>query len=166
MSQSAPVDPSRVAAQAAGLARERRAATIDMVTRIAVALIVVGGLAVAVAAGSHDDRAIAATGLTSVGVALAWALVVVARYRGVRRRLRDNPAAEVARWRAKPRRRPRSFATAPLGWYARPLGALSEDRNPNAGDPYAEMRNLEGLGPDASPDGVNRSTDPNRGPIE
>ncbi|MDE3065464.1 MAG: hypothetical protein KGJ36_07320 [Acidobacteriota bacterium] len=159
-------DAGRAVAQAAGLERYFRRAALDMVNRIVVALIVVGGLAVGLAAGSHSRHAVQAAVLVSLGVALLWAALVVMRYAGIRRRLRQDPATEVARLRARPgRHQRRYFAGADLGRSAR-AGAFSEDANPSAGDSYAQMRNLEGLGPDASPDGVNRTGDPREGPIE
>ncbi len=163
-------DAGRTAAQAAGLERYFRRATLDMVNRVIVALVVVGGIAVAlasVASAPHRGRAMEAAALLSVSLALLWIFLLVMRYLGIRRRLADEPAVEVARLRAKPgRHQRRYFAGAAGAGPGRHAGAMSEDPVATRGDPYGEIRGLEGLGPDASPDGVNRSEDPERGPIE
>jgi hypothetical protein len=159
-------DARRTAAQAAGLERYFRAATTDVLTRILVAFIVVGGLGVGLAAGEHSHNGVAAAALLSFGVALLGAFAVVMRYLGIRRRLGEDPAAEVARLRAKPgRHQRRFFAGADTTRSRTPAGGLSDDPIATVGDPYVQMRNV-GLGPDASPDGVNRTGDPGLGPVE
>lgn len=161
-----PDDARRVAAQAAGLQRYFRAATIDTLTRILVAYLVVGGLAVALSVGAHSHNAIAAAAYLSTGLALLWAFLVVMRYLGISRRLGEDPEREVARLRAKPgRHQRRYFAGADLARSRTPAGGISDDPVATAGDPYVELRNV-GLGPDASPDGVNRTGDPGLGPVE
>ncbi len=164
-------DAGRISAQAAGLERFFRRATLTMVNRVIVALIVVGGLAVALATASssrtHRGDAVEAAVFLSLGVALLWIFLLVMRYLGIRRRLHDQPAAEVARLSARPGRHQRQFlADAELAGPRGRVGSMSEDPVATRGDPYGETRNLEGLGPDASPDGVNRTRDPQRGPIE
>ena len=89
-----------------------RAATSVMLTRILVAFIIVGGLCVGLAAGAHSHNGVAAAALLSFGLALLWAFVVVMRYLGIRRRLDQDPAAEVARLRAEPGRHQRRFFAA------------------------------------------------------
>ena len=112
-------DAGRTAAQAAGLERYFRRATLDMVNRVIVALVVVGGIAVAlasVASAPHRGRAMEAAALLSVSLALLWIFLLVMRYLGIRRRLADEPAVEVARLRAKPgRHQRRYFAGAAAG---------------------------------------------------
>ena len=167
MSNQEAVPDHRVAAKATGLQRYFRRWAIDVVNRIVVALIIVGGIATALSSRSSNAMLVAA--LTSVLVAVVLSSLVVMRYWSIRRRLSADPAGEVARLSAKPGRHQREFfAGGELRSPEPRAGEYREGFDPNAPDPYAAMRDvdLQGQKSEASQDGVNRTEDPGRGEID
>ncbi|HEY5121094.1 MAG TPA: hypothetical protein VII84_05930 [Acidimicrobiales bacterium] len=160
------VDP-HVKAQAAGLERWFRKWTFDLVNRVVVALIIVGGLATALS--SRSRGAMLASALSSLLVAAIICALVIVRYLGIRRRLASDPTSEVARLSQKPGKHQREFFAGGPKRVASPrAGEFSEDFDPNAPDTYGALRDVDILGQksESSQDGVNRTEDPRRGPID
>ncbi len=160
------IDP-RTSAKAAGLERWFRSRTFDLINRVVVALMIVGGLGTALS--SRTPGAMLPTALVSLGVAIVVIALLVGRYLGIRRRLAADPATEVARLSRKPGRHQREFFAGAGLRSTRPrAGEFSENFDRDAPDPYAALRNVDVLGQksEASQDGVNRTSDPNRGDVK
>ena len=160
------VDP-HVKAQAAGLERWFRKWTFDLVNRVVVALIIVGGLATALS--SRSRGAMFASALSSLAVAVMICALVIVRYLGIRRRLSSDPTSEVARLSQKPGKHQREFfAGGPTRVASPRAGEFSEDFDPNAPDTYGALRDVDILGQksESSQDGENRTDDPRRGTID
>ena len=167
MSSGDSVIDARTSAKAAGLGRWFRTRTIDLINRVVVALMIVGGLAVALS--SRTPGAMLPAALVSFGVALVLIVLFIVRYRGIRRRLATDPAAEVARLTRKPgRHQSQFFAGGELARGEPRAGEFSEDFDRDAPDPYAALRNVDVLGQksEASQDGLNRTSDSHRGEID
>jgi len=167
MSPDAAPDLGRLRAQAAGLERWHRKWTFDLLNRIVAVLLIVGGSAVGLSA--HSRRAMAAAAIISAGLAALACTLVLLRHLGVRRRLAADPATEVARLTANPGRHQSAFfAGGELGGARARAGERAPESDPDAPDAYGAMRDVDvwGQRSEASSDGVNRTEDPRRGPIE
>jgi hypothetical protein len=81
----------RVAARAAGLERYFRRWAIDLINRVVVAFIIVGGIATALSSRSSNAMLVAA--LVSVVVAVVISSLIATRYWSIRRRLAANVMA-------------------------------------------------------------------------
>lgn len=91
--------------QAVAVEQWFRRRTIVLSNRVALALIVVGGVAVGLSA--HSRRAMEAAALISLGVAGLILVYVVMRFLGIQRRLSEDPAKELARLASRPGRHQR-----------------------------------------------------------
>ena len=154
-------DREKGTAQVAGLERFLRARLLNALTRLFLILVLVGGLISALTPGSHFLE----TASICLALAVGFAIWFIAQYLQHVRGLHTDPVREVARLHKK-----RSIKRAEFVHAAQTSTGLpraSEDRNSDAPvkDPYEALREVDVFG-QKSEDGVNRTDDPSRGPIE
>jgi hypothetical protein len=154
-------DLEKATAQVAGLERFLRARLLNALTRLFLVLLLVGGLISAATPGSHFLE----TASICLVVAVACATWFIVRHFQLVRALHTDPMREVARLHEK-----RSIKNAGFVDEAQSSTGLlrnSERRESDAPetDAYGALRDIDILGQN-SEDGVNRTDDPSRGPIE
>lgn len=153
-------DPGRLAAQVPGLERYLRSRLFNTLTRLLLILVLVGGVISASTPGSHFLE----TASICCVVALALAAWFVGHYLQLVRRLRTNPAREVARLHKRSRIKNAGFVDDSASSAISRAGG--EHRRSSAPeDDYAALRDVDVLG-QKSAEGLNRTDDPSRGPIE
>jgi hypothetical protein len=159
-------DLERAASQVAGLERFLRARLFNALTRLFLVLVLVGGLITALTPGSHFLE----TASICLVVAVAFATWFVAHYLRLVRGLRTDPVHAVARLHKK--RKVKSAGFVDVTQSSKDLPQARELRDSDAPetdapktDPYAALRDVD-VFDQKSADGVNRTDDPSRGPIE
>jgi hypothetical protein len=154
-------DLVRATAQAPGLKRFLRARLLNNLTRLFLVLVLVGGIISASMPGSHFLE----TGSIFLAAAAAGASWLVARYVQLVRALRRNPVREVARLHKKRQIKRAGFVDTPPSSILPPQTNERRYSNAPESDDYDALRDVDVLG-QKSDDGVNRTDDPTRGPIE
>jgi asparagine N-glycosylation enzyme membrane subunit Stt3 len=154
-------DLERAAAQAPGLERFLRARLLNTLTRLFLVLVLVGGIISASTRGSRFLET-ASICLVVAAAAATWSIV---HYLQLVRALRTNPVSEVARLHKKRKIKNAGFVDEAQSTEGPPR--LSEPRYSDVpeNDAYSALRDIDVLG-QKSDDGVNRTDDPSRGPIE
>jgi ABC-type nickel/cobalt efflux system permease component RcnA len=154
-------DLERATVQAPALERFLRTRLFNSLTRLFLVLVLVGGIISASTPGSHFLETASICLVAAVAVA-TWLFV---RYLQLVRRLRTDPVREVAKLHKKRKIQKAGFVDATESSMDRPR--ISEHRYSDApeSDDYDALRDVDVLG-QKSADGVNRTDDPSRGPIE
>jgi hypothetical protein len=154
-------DLEKATAQVAGLERFLRARLLNTITRLFLVLVLVGGLISAATPGSHFLE----TASICLVVAAAFATWFVVHYLQLVRGLHTDPVREVARLHKK--RKIKNAGFVDTAQSSRGLARAGErgDSDAPETDGYDAMRDVDILG-QRSEDGVNRTDDPSRGPIE
>lgn len=154
-------DLERATVQAPGLERYLRARLLNSLTRLFLVLVLAGGIISASTPGSHFLE----TASICLVVAVAVATVLIARYLQLIRALRTNPIREVARLHKRRKIKNAGFVDAPQTTRDRPQNSEPRYSDDQESDAYDALRDIDVLG-QKSDDGVNRTDDPSRGPIE
>ena len=154
-------DLEKVVAQVAGLERFLRSQLLNALTKLFIALVLIGGIITALTPGSHALE-VAGVCLVVAGALATWFVV---HYFQTLRGLRNDPLVEVTRLHKKRKVRAAGFVaeewTGTAG--ARP-GAVRDEDNSETSE-YGAMDDVDILG-QKSAGGVNRTDDPSLGPIE
>jgi hypothetical protein len=154
-------DLERATAQVAGLERFLRARLLNTLTRLLLVLVLVGGLITAVTPGSHFLE----TASICLVAAAAFATWFVVHYLQLVRGLHADPVRVVARLDKKRAVKNAGFVDAAQPSRSLPGDDEASDSDAPKTDPYAALREIDVFG-QKSEDGVNRTDDPSRGPIE
>ncbi len=154
-------DLERATAQAPGLERFLRTRLLNNLTRLFVVLVLVGGIIGASTPGSHALE----TASICLAVAVVSASWLIVRYLYLVRALRTNPVREVARLHQRRKVKNAGFVDAsPSSMGPSHIREREYSDTPES-DGYDALRDVDVLG-QKSDDGVNRTDDPSRGPIE
>jgi hypothetical protein len=153
-------DLEKAAAQVEGLERFLRARLLKTMTLLFFILLLFGGIIISATPSSHFLE----TASICLGVAAAFAAGFVMRYFQLVRGLHNDPVREVARLHKKRSVKDAGFFDAPESTGALPHAAR-RDSDYRESDAYGALRDIDVLG-QKSDDGVNRTDDPSRGPIE
>jgi hypothetical protein len=153
-------DLEKATAQVEGLGRFLRARLLKTMTLLFFILLLFGGIIISATPSSHFLE----TTSICLGVAAAFAAGSVVHYFQIVRSLHNDPVREVARLHKKRSVRNAGFVDAAESTEALPHATRRESDYPGA-DAYGAMRDIDVLG-QKSDDGVNRTDDPSRGPIE
>jgi hypothetical protein len=154
-------DLEKATAQVAGLERFLRARLINTMTRLFIALVLIGGTISALTPGGHFLESAA----ICLAVATVFAIWFIMRYLQTVRGLRTDPLREVTRLHKKRKVRAAGFVAEE--WSSTVPSRSSEHGDSDASETgsYGVMDDIDVLG-QKSADGVNRTDDPSRGPIE
>jgi hypothetical protein len=151
----------KATAQVEGLQRFLRARLLNTMTRLFLALVIIGGLIIAKTPGSHSVE----TASICLAVAAAFAIWFVVHYLQSVRGLHHDPVREVAKLHKKRTIKNAGFVDADQSSTGLPRVGERRDSNASETDRYGAMRDVDVLG-QKSDDGVNRTEDPSGGPIE
>jgi len=151
-------DLEKATAQVAGLERFLRARLFNTLTRLFIALMLIGGIVSAATPGFLESASIC---LAVAAVLAAW---FIFHYFQSIRGLHTDPLREVARLRKSRVVQRAGFIDAAQSSSARSAGER-RDSDASEADGYDILRGIDILG-QKSDDGVNRTDDPSRGPIE
>lgn len=154
-------DLEKATVQAPGLRRYLKARLLNSLTRLFLVLVLAGGIISASTPGSHFLE----TASICLVVAVAVATWLIARYLQLVRALRTNPIREVAKLHKKRKIKNAGFVDAPRTTMDRPQNSEHRYSGDQQSDAYDALRDIDVLG-QKSDDGVNRTDDPSRGPIE
>jgi hypothetical protein len=153
-------DLEKATAQVAGLERFLRARLLNTLTRLFLALLLIGGL-ISANLGSHFLE----TASIFLVVAAAFATWFIVHYLQLVRGLHTDPVREVARLHKKRTIKKAGFVGAAQSSRDLPRAGERRDSDAPETDRYGALRDIDVLG-QKSDDGVNRTDDPSRGPIE
>ena len=154
-------DLQKATAQVEGLERFLRARLLNTMTCIFFILVLVGGLIIAATPGSHFLE----TASICLVVTAAFATWFIVRYLLLVRGLHTDPVREVARLHKMRKIKNAGFIAASQSSRDVPRTGERRDWDVSQTDRYSVMRDIDVLG-QKSDDGVNRTDDPSRGPIE
>ena len=154
-------DLEKAAAQAPGLERFLRGRLVNTSTFLFLVVVLVGGIISASTPGSHFLE----TASICLFVAAACAGWLVARYLLLVRRLRNDPVSEIAKLHRKRSIKKAGFVDEVQSSVGQQQFGEGHQSDPPASDAYGLLRDIDILG-QKSADGVNRTDDPSRGPIE
>jgi hypothetical protein len=154
-------DLEKATDQVEGLERFLRANLLNTLTRLFFVLVLVGGLIIAATSESHFLE----TASICLVVTAAIATGLLVRYLQLVRRLQTDPVREVARLHKKRKIQNAGFVDAPQSTRGLPQARVRRDSDAPETDNYGALRDIDVLG-QKSDDGVNRTDDPSRGPIE
>jgi len=145
--------------QVEGLERFLRSRLLNLLTLLFIALVLIGGIISA--AGPHF--------LESASICVAVAAVVaigfIVRYFQIVRGLHTDPVGEVARLHKKRTIKNAGFVESTQSSKGSMRAGQRRDWDDLESDRYGAMRDVDVLG-QKSDDGLNRTDDPSRGPIE
>ena len=151
----------KATAQVEGLERFLRARLLNTMAGLFLVLLLVGGLILAATPRSHFLE----TASICVVVAAASAIGFIVHYLRLVRDLHTDPVREVARLHKKRTIRDAGFVDGAESSRGVPRAGEGRDSDARDSDRYGAMRDIDVLG-QKSNDGVNRTEDPSRGPIE
>jgi hypothetical protein len=154
-------DLEKATAQVAGLERFLRARLLNVLTRLFLILVLVGGLISALTPGSHFLE----TASICLAVAMVFAAWFIARYVQLVRGLRTNPVREVARLHQRRAIKKAGSVDAAPSSMGPPRISERRDSDVPEIDAYEALRDIDVFG-QKSANGVNRTDDSTRGPIE
>jgi hypothetical protein len=152
-------DLEKATAQVAGLERYLRTRLLNTLTRLFIATVLIGGLISA--ASSHFLETIS----ICLAVAAVFATWLVVHYFRLVRGLRSDPVRTVSRLHQKRTIKNAGFVDGVRSSDVSPLTRQRPAPDVSETDRYGPLRDVDVLG-QKSDDGVNRTDDPSRGPIE
>lgn len=153
-------DLEKATAQVAGLERFLRSRLLNALIRLFLLLVLIGGLVSASLPGSHFLES-ASIFLVVAAACSTW---LVVRYFQLVRSLRSDPLREVARLHKNRKVRNAGFVDTPQSSGGPPLVQEHSYSEVPETDAYGALRDVDVFGQKS--DGVNRTDDPSRGPIE
>jgi hypothetical protein len=154
-------DLEKATAQVAGLERFLRSRLLNTMTRLVIALVLIGGLISANTSGSHFLETVSVCLL----VTAAFATWFIVHYFRIVRGLHTDPVGTVARLHKRRAIKNAGFVDGAQSSRTLPWAGERQDSDALEEDRYGVMRDIDVLG-QKSDDGVNRTDDPSRGPIE
>jgi hypothetical protein len=154
-------DLEKATAQVEGLERFLRTRLLNKLTRLFLALVLIGGTVSALTPGGHFLE----TTAICIAVALAFATWFVMRYLQIVRGVHTDPVRKVARLHKKRTIKNAGFVDGTQSSGGFPRAGRRRDSAAVETQRYGAMRDIDVLG-QKSDDGVNRTDDPSRGPIE